>query len=79
MESIVSFRFSFRQMCCRVQTQEFPEVFLGLQIKVRQVLYMYFTFIPNFRVVENGRRQYKQKENVECLPLALSSKRHVIV
>ena len=78
MESIVSFPFSFGQMCCRVQSARISRSFSWFG-KVRQVLYMYFTFIPNFRVVENGRRQYKQKENVECLPLALSSKRRVIV
>ena len=78
MESIVSFSFSFGQVRCRVQSARISRSFSWFA-KVRQVLYMYFTFIPNFRVVENGRMQYKEKENVECLPLALSSKRHVIV
>ena len=78
MESIVSFPFSFGQTCCRVHSARISKSFFWFA-KVRQVLYLYFTFIPNFRVVENKRIKYRQKENVECLPLALSSKRHVIV
>ena len=44
---------------------------------------MYLAFIPspNFDFVENGRmfQPYKQKGKVECWPLALSSKRHVVL
>ena len=83
-ESIVSFSFLFGQMCWRVRIH-------GARIsrsfswfaKVCQVLYVYFAFIPspNFDFVENGRmfRPYKQKEKVECWPLALLSKRHVVL
>ena len=44
---------------------------------------MYFAIIlcPNFRVLETARIlwDYKYKEKVECLPLALSSKPYVVV
>ena len=65
------FRFRFGRCAGEFIAQEFPELFLGLQKFAK-----YYICLSR---LENGRMQYKQKENVECLPLALSSKRHVIV
>ena len=50
-ESIVSVSFSFRQMCWRVYSARLSRTFSWFP-KVRQVLYMYFAFIPDFRVVK---------------------------
>ena len=75
--------------------QEFPELFLGLQKLAKYVVSggdwpvsstnyaKYYICISRLFLTlalqKNGRMQYKQKENIKCLPLALSSKRHVIV
>ena len=84
MKALSHFRFFFGQMSWKVRIH-------GARIsrsfswfaKVCQVLYVYFVFTPspNFDFVENGRmfRPYKQKEKVECWPLALLSKRHVVL
>ena len=84
-ESIVSFSFLFGQMCGRVRIHgaRISRSFSWFEKVLYSIIYMYFAFIPspNFDFVENGRmfRPYKQKEKVECWPLALLSKRHVVL
>ena len=44
-------------------------------------MYVFLDYSPNFHLLESGRMflEYKQKGEVDCLSLALSSKRHVVV